>query len=74
MADPAVVEMMRNEGIDMGLQSMYDELDLPEDALAMLKQSPQFLDPVQSYIDASNEIARKGNHDEVIEILRNYEQ
>ena len=69
-ADPDVIEVLRRENIQIDHDELFGDMDLPPEQLEILKQSMQDFDMVQSYIDSSNEIARKGNHSEVIRVLK----
>ncbi len=67
--DPDVVEHLRNEEFQVDVDELYAHMDLPADQLEMLKRTMENVDMMQSYIDNSKELVRKGKHAEVIRIL-----
>lgn len=67
--DPNVVDYLRNEDIQIDVDELFGDMDVPADQLEMMKQAMKDVDMMQSYIDNSNEIVKTGNHAEVIRIL-----
>lgn len=67
--DPDVVNYLKNENIQIDVDELFDDMDLPADQLEMMKQTMKDVDMTQSYIDNSNELVKTGNHAEVIRIL-----
>jgi ankyrin repeat protein len=67
--DPDVVNYLKNENIQIDVDELFGDIDLPADQLEMMKQTMKDVDMTQSYIDNSNELVKTGNHAEVIRIL-----
>ena len=68
-ADPDVVRILKEENIEVDVNEMFADIDLPADQLDRMKQSIANVDMAQSYIDSSKAMAASGNHAEVIRIL-----
>ena len=47
-------------------------MELPAEQLEMMKEAVKDLDMTQNYIDNSNELAKNGQHAEVIRILADF--
>jgi ankyrin repeat protein len=67
--DPDVVNYLANENIQIDVDELFGDMDLPADQLEMMKQTMKEVDMTQSYVDNSNELVKTGNHAEVIRIL-----
>jgi len=67
--DPDVVSYLKNENIQIDVNDLFGDMDLPADQLEMMKQTTREIDMTQNYIDNSNELVKTGNHAEVIRIL-----
>lgn len=67
--DPDVVNYLKNENIQIDVDELFGDMDLPADQLEVMKQTMKDVDMTQSYIDNSNELVKTGNHAEVIRIL-----
>jgi len=67
--DPDVVNYLKSENIQVDIDELYRDMDLPADQLEVMKKAMENVDLTQSYIDSSNELAKTGNHAEVIRIL-----
>lgn len=67
--DPNVVKHLENENIQIDVDEIFGDMDLPADQLNMLRETMRDVDMTQEYIGSSNELAEKGNHAEVIRIL-----
>ncbi|HBE67481.1 MAG TPA: ankryin [Planctomycetaceae bacterium] len=67
--DPDVVNYLKKENIEIDVDELFSDMDLPSDQLEMMKQSIKNVDMTQTYIDNSNELVKTGNHAEVIHIL-----
>jgi hypothetical protein len=59
----------KNENIQIDVDELFGDMDLPADQLQLMKQTMKDVDMTQSYIDNSNELVKTGNHAEVIRIL-----
>ena len=70
--DPAVVEFLKNENIQIDPDEMFADMDLPEDQLEQMKSLVGNIDMTQSYIDNSTNLAETGDHAAVIEILKSH--
>lgn len=70
--DPNVVDYLRGENIQIDVDELFGDMDLPAEQLEMMKQAMKDVDMTQSYIDNSNELVKKGHHAEVIRILTEY--
>ena len=69
--DPDVINYLNEEGMQIDSDELFNEMDLPTDQLEIMKQAIKDVDMAQSYIEASNECVKTGNHAEVIRILTN---
>ncbi len=67
--DPDVVNYLKNEAIDIDVDELFGDMDLPVDQLEMIRHSMHDIDVTQNYIDNSNELIKTGNHTEVIRLL-----
>lgn len=67
--DPAVVNYLKEENIQIDVEELFGEMDLPADQLEMMKQTMSDVDMTQIYIDNSNELVETGDHAEVIRVL-----
>ena len=67
--DPDVVNYLESVSTQIDVDALFRDRDLPADRLEWLKQTMKYVDMKRSYIDSSNEIAKTGNHAEVIRIL-----
>ena len=70
--DPKVVEVLKEENIQVDLDDLFAEMDLPKDQLEQMKSMIGNIDMTQSYIDNSNELAESGDHAAVIQILESH--
>ena len=74
-ADPEVVEELRKLP-PVNPEEMLAELDmdLPPEQLEEMKKMWSEIDMAQNYIDNANELAERGNFEEVIELLTNWKK
>ncbi len=70
--DLNVVDYLRKENIQIDVDEMLAEMDLPTDQLEMMKQAIKNVDITQSYIDNLNELVKTGDNAEVIRILNEH--
>ena len=74
-ADPEVAEELRKLP-PVNPEEMLAELDMdmPPEQIEMLKKTWSEMDMAQNYIDNANELAERGNFEEVIELLTNWQK
>lgn len=70
--DPAVVELLKEENIQIDVDDIFADMDLPRDQLEKMKEMIGDIDMTQSYIDSSTDLAETGDHAAVIEILESH--
>lgn len=70
--DPEVVEFLEKENIQIDVDDMFADMDLPEDQLEQMKSMMGNIDMAQSYIDNSTNLAETGDHATVVEILESH--
>jgi len=70
--DPEVVEHLKQENIQIDVDEMFAEMDLPKDQLEQMKSMMGNIDMTQSYIDSSTKLAESGDHAAVIQILESH--
>lgn len=70
--DPEVVEFLKKENIQIDVDDMFADMDLPEDQLEQIKSMMGNIDMAQSYIDNSTNLAETGDHAAVVEILESH--
>lgn len=67
--DPDVVNYLNNENIQVDVDELFGDMDLPSDQLDTIKQNIRDINMAQNYIDNCNELIKTGDHAEVIRIL-----
>lgn len=67
--DPEVVDFLKKENIQVDVDELFQDMDLPADQVEVLKKTMREIDMAQNYIDNSNELVKTGDHAEVIRIL-----
>ncbi len=67
--DPHVVNFLKNENIQVDVDELFGDTDLPSDQIELMKQTVKEIDMTQQYVDTSHELVRTGSHAEVIRIL-----
>lgn len=70
--DPDVVEFLKKENIQIDVDDMFADMDLPKDQLEQMKSMVGNIDMTQNYIDNSTDLAKTGDHKTVIEILESH--
>ena len=70
--DPEVVEFLKKENIQIDVDDMFADMDLPKDQLEQMKSMVGNIDMTQNYIDNSTGLAETGDHATVIEILESH--
>ncbi len=71
-ADPSVYECLKKEEFALDPAELFSDVDLPPDQLEIVKGLLQDVDLAESYRKNANQLAREGNHAEVIRILSEY--
>jgi ankyrin repeat protein len=67
--DPEVIDYLEIENLQVDVDELFGDMDLPADQMEMMKQAMKEVDMAQQYIDSSSELVRSGRHAEVIRIL-----
>ena len=67
--DPGVSKFLKEENIQIDVDELFGNMDLPPDQLAMMKQHLENVDMAENYIQNSKSIVELGNHAKVIRIL-----
>ena len=70
--DPEVVEFLKKENIQIDVDEMFADMDLPKEQLEQMKSMVGEIDMTQHYIDNSTELAKTGDHAAVIQILQSH--
>ncbi len=71
-ANPEVVKFLKKENIQVDVDDMFAERDLPQDQLEQINSMVGNIDMTQNYIDNSTEMAKTGDPAAVIEILESH--
>jgi len=67
--DPDVYNYLKEEKIEINVDELFADMDVPPEQLVEMKQAMQNVDMAENYIENSNSLVESGNHTEVIEIL-----
>lgn len=67
--DPDVVAYLKRENIRIDVDQLFGNMDLPPEQLEVIKNAVKETDLAENYINNATELARTGNHAEVIRIL-----
>lgn len=67
--DPDVVAYLTRENIRIDVDQLFGDMDLPAEQLEVIKNAVKETDLAENYINNATELARTGNHAEVIRIL-----
>ena len=70
--NPIVVEFLKEENIQIDVDEMFADMDLPKDQLEQMKSMVGKIDMTQNYIDNSTNLAESGDHAAVIQILESH--
>ena len=70
--DPEVVEFLKQENIQVDVDEMFADMDLPKDQLEQMKSMVGNIDMTQNYIENSTDLAESGDHAAVIQILESH--
>ena len=70
--DPEVVEFLKKENIQIDVDDMFADMDLPKEQLEQMKSMMGNIDMTQNYLDNSTELAESGDHASVIQILESH--
>ena len=70
--DPEVVEFLKQENIQVDVDEMFADMDLPKDQLEQMKSMVGNIDMTQNYIKDSTDLAESGHHAAVIQILESH--
>ena len=70
--DPNVVKFLKEENIQIDVDEMFADMDLPKDQLEQMKSMMGNIDMTQNYIDNSTELVESGDHATVIQILESH--
>ena len=70
--DPEVIKTLKTEDFSVDVDELFEdiEIDLSPEERKLMQESFENVDMVQSYIDNTNSLIEKGNHKEVIRILK----
>ena len=60
---------LKSDIFQIDVKRLFGDMDLPAVQMELMKQFMKDVDMTQSYIDNSIELAKTGNHAEVIRIL-----
>lgn len=70
--DPEVVKYLKEENIQVDVDEMFMDMDLPKDQLEQMKSMVGSIDMTQNYIDNSTALAETGEHATAIDILESH--
>lgn len=70
--DPEVYRYLKEENIQIDVDGVFDEMDLPAEQLARLKEQMSRVDMAENYLQNAEQTAKSGKHAEVIRILNQH--